>query len=92
MFRDGEAGRRHQPEFTLVEWYRLDHGLDEIIDDTLQLIRTALDARAPDGDVDIVDYADAFRALCGIDIASTRCAELADGADADDELRACAWR
>ena len=47
VFRDGEAGHQHQPEFTMIEWYRLGMGLAEIIDDTLQLICEALGDRRP---------------------------------------------
>lgn len=39
VFRDGERTRRHVPEFTLLEWYRGPGSLDDILDDTLALIR-----------------------------------------------------
>lgn len=38
VFRDGELGRRHRPEFTLVEWYRHGQGFDACIDETCELI------------------------------------------------------
>lgn len=38
VFRDGEQGERHQPEFTMIEWYRRDFGLQAIIDDTTTLL------------------------------------------------------
>ena len=39
-FRKGERGRRHNPEFTLLEWYRTHAGCREMIADTEQLIVT----------------------------------------------------
>jgi lysyl-tRNA synthetase class 2 len=39
-FRDGEAGPRHLPEFTLVEWYRRGAGYDAFIAETVDLIAT----------------------------------------------------
>ena len=39
VFRDGEHTRRHVPEFALLEWYRGPGTLDDILDDTLALIR-----------------------------------------------------
>ncbi len=38
VFRADESGRIHNPEFTMVEWYRLGFDLDAIIDDTCELV------------------------------------------------------
>ena len=88
VFRDGEAGRKHQPEFTMIEWYRLGMGLTEIIGDTLRLICQALGDRAPAPAPVQMDYRDAILAATGLDIRSADIRQLADAACADDDLRA----
>jgi lysyl-tRNA synthetase class 2 len=85
VFRDGESGRLHQPEFTMVEWYRLGMGLDKIVADTISVIRAALDAEIG---VSELDYRDAFIAACDVDPLTAGLGELTDAAEADDELRA----
>jgi lysyl-tRNA synthetase class 2 len=37
-FRRGEVGSRHNPEFTMVEWYRAHAGVDDVMRDTEQLV------------------------------------------------------
>jgi lysyl-tRNA synthetase class 2 len=37
-FRRGERGRRHNPEFTLLEWYRAEATADDILDECRALI------------------------------------------------------
>jgi lysyl-tRNA synthetase class 2 len=37
-FRRGEIGTRHNPEFTMVEWYRSDAGMGSVMSDTEQLV------------------------------------------------------
>lgn len=61
VFRDQEAGRLHQPEFTMLEWYRpgSDHlALMEEVDALLQTLDLAGSAR--------VAYAEAFRRYTGL--------------------------
>lgn len=38
-FRDGERGALHNPEFTMVEWYRAGAGYEAIMDDCESLLR-----------------------------------------------------
>ena len=43
-FRHGEAGRLHNPEFTLLEWYRSGYGYRQLMDE-IELLITTLSLR-----------------------------------------------
>lgn len=87
VFRDGEAGPRHQPEFTMVEWYRLGMTLGDIIDDTVRVIAAALDDVAPTAQPLVIDYREALSDACDVDVFDADIGALADAAGADRELR-----
>ncbi len=87
VFRDGEAGKQHQPEFTMVEWYRLGMGLDEIVADAIAAIAAILDNPKLGDRVTVLEYCSVFHDIAGIDPVDATIAELGDAADADSDLR-----
>jgi elongation factor P--(R)-beta-lysine ligase len=46
VFRDGERGATHHPEFSLIEWYRAGATYRELMDDCEELLRRAVRAAA----------------------------------------------
>lgn len=46
-FRNGEAGRFHNPEFTLLEWYRLGFTLHRLMDEVAELLLCLLGSALP---------------------------------------------
>jgi len=87
VFRDGEVGKQHQPEFTMVEWYRLGMGLDEIVADTIAAIAATLDNPKLGDRVTVLEYRSVFHDIAGIDPVDATIAELGDATDADSDLR-----
>lgn len=67
VFRNGESGRSHNPEFTMLEWYRVGWDHRRLALETAQLVRAALTLAQRDAAVNSVSYRDWFRAGIGID-------------------------
>jgi elongation factor P--(R)-beta-lysine ligase len=69
VFRDGEAGGRHNPEFTMLEWYRVGWDHQRLIDECIALLRHALAlvGRDPALAVEKIAYRDLYRQRLGID-------------------------
>jgi elongation factor P--(R)-beta-lysine ligase len=67
VFREGERGRRHNPEFTMVEWYRLGIDHHALMDEVEQLLRSLIEPRRPVGPTRHTTYADAFLETLGLD-------------------------
>ncbi len=87
VFRDGESGRQHQPEFTMAEWYRLDFTLKEMMRETVEFINCVIDENRITKPPVFLSYAQAFSDFAGVDCSTADAATLADLLDADDDLR-----
>jgi len=65
-FRDGERGRHHNREFTIVEWYRRGFTALELMDEVEALLQALLGTPLVGAAVRL-SYRDALQAGCGLD-------------------------
>ncbi|MGH8214913.1 MAG: EF-P lysine aminoacylase EpmA [Rhodanobacteraceae bacterium] len=61
VFRNGEAGSAHNPEFTMLEWYRVGFDHRRLMLECAQLVRAALALVQRDAPVVTTNYRDWFR-------------------------------
>ena len=92
-FRNGERGRTHHPEFTMLEWYRAGVGYRDLMADCEALLRVALAAAGrplftwaersadPAQPWHYLSVAEAFQRFCGIDLLATAPEPLAPRLD-----------
>jgi elongation factor P--(R)-beta-lysine ligase len=67
VVRGYEAGRLHNPEFVLIEWYRLGFCLNALMDEVEALVRSLLGEAAAARRCERVSYREAFGRTLGLD-------------------------
>lgn len=76
VFRDGECGGRHNPEFTLLEWYRTGFDHLDLMDEVERLLVEVLAGIAPIASVHHWTYRELFREFAAVDPFATTVSEL----------------
>ncbi|MBU3069354.1 EF-P lysine aminoacylase GenX [Aestuariicella sp. G3-2] len=71
-FRNGEAGRRHNPEFTMLEWYRLGWDDQQLMDEVAELVGACVALPS----VERLSYRDIFQRELSLDPHTATVAEL----------------
>jgi lysyl-tRNA synthetase class 2 len=74
VFRNGEVGRYHNPEFTMLEWYRLGFNHHQLMDEMDELLQHILRC----GKAERLSYQQAFLQYLSIDPLTASAAELRD--------------
>ncbi len=66
-FRNGEAGRRHNPEFTLLEWYRVGFDLGSLMHEVADLVDRVLEPQLGQQQWRYWSYRTAFKNVLKLD-------------------------
>lgn len=70
VFRDGESGRQHNPEFTMIEWYRAGFGVAELQRDVDRLLRATIGELRVLPPARHITYREAIAGASGLDCAT----------------------
>ena len=76
VFRDGEAGGRHNPEFTMLEWYRTGWDHRALVAECAELVAAALALVDRSATLVRTSYRDLYRDRLGIDPMTADTGEL----------------
>jgi lysyl-tRNA synthetase class 2 len=76
VFRDGEAGGRHNPEFTMLEWYRLGFDHHRLMDEVAELLQAAFALVGRTLAMRRLSYRELFIECLALDPATAAIAEL----------------
>lgn len=77
VFRNEEAGNRHNPEFTMLEWYRPHFDMYRLINEVDDLLQQILECPPAES----MSYQFAFQQYVGLDPLSADLSELAEKAE-----------
>ncbi len=66
-FRKEEQGALHNPEFSLLEWYRIDFDIYNLMDEVTLLLKTVLTHLDLSKTIEKVSYQEIFRRYTGVD-------------------------
>jgi lysyl-tRNA synthetase class 2 len=78
VFRNGEVGRLHNPEFTLLEWYRLGFDHHRLMDEVAELVTVLLPESQIAAVPEKLSYATVFQHYLALDPHRASVAELAN--------------
>jgi elongation factor P--(R)-beta-lysine ligase len=80
VFRDAERGRWHNPEFTLIEWYRLGFDDAALMNEVEAMIGHLLAPHRSPGPAERLTYAAALQRHAGVDAFQASDADLTEAA------------
>ena len=66
-FRNGETGRFHNPEFTILEWYRVGFDLQQLMAEVAELLLLLLSDYMPSLQIQQMTYRQIFMDVTGLD-------------------------
>lgn len=76
VFRNGEAGGRHNPEFTMLEWYRVGWDHHRLVGETVELVQASLALAGRSATATTTTFRDLYRERLGLDPFTADDAEL----------------
>ena len=82
VFRNGEAGRSHNPEFTMLEWYRVEMDHHRLMDEVADLVSHALAGQPALQSPEKLSYREIFERRVGIDPHTATASDCAQAARA----------